>query len=322
MGLFDKFKKKNTTDSYEEVIVEEKKDEMPVEEKQEPVAPVEKEQEAPSAPVPQKQEEPSEAEVANEGRRFTLLVENAKQLAEDEGIMIAGMLYGTLHIGDEVYLLLPNHAVRTTQIDGIEIAAGQNAETAENQKVVLQFKEIKDINMVPKYTVITSIRPQDNPTVNTMIENPQLLGLSMDYPRLNKDPLYMNLLVFELCHAHFLVPARVAANTVKNDDGESVFKQDTQVRFPGIQDPMDSSKSVFTIFTDWRALANWKNLFDKNHPPKAIIMRFPDVVNVAAGNGVMLNAFGPTSIYLPAEVVDKITSLDGYKQEFGESKEA
>ena len=51
-------------------------------------------------------------------------------------------------------------------------------------------------------------------------------------------------------------------------------------------------------------------------------MRFPDVVNVAAGNGVMLNAFGPTSIYLPAEVVDKITSLDGYKQEFGESKEA
>ena len=302
MGLFDKFKKKNMEEA--------------------PVPEVEEATVKEETPGPQvKQSEPKVAEVANEGRRFTLLVENAKQLAEEEGIMLAGILYGSLQLGDEVYMLLPNHTMRTTTVDGIEIAAGQNADKAENQRVVLQFKEIKDINQVPRYTVITSIRPQDKPSVDTTIENPHLLGLSMDYPRLNKDPLYMNLLVFELCHAYFLVPARVAANTVRNEDGTSTFTQDTQVRFPGIPHPTDKTKSVFTIFTDWLALSNWKNLFDENHPPKAIIMRFPDVVNVAAGNGVTLNAFGPTSIYLPAEIIQKITSLEGYRQEFANNQE-
>ena len=84
---------------------------------------------------------------------------------------------------------------------------------------------------------------------------------------------------------------------------------------------MDSNKSVFTVFTDWLALANWKNLFDETHPPKAIIMRFPDVLNVSKDNGVIINAFGPTSIYLPNEVMQKITSLEGYKQEFGTTEQ-
>lgn len=318
MGLFDKFKKKNVEEVAEvqEEVSQAPVEEQEVKESETTVATEEEKKEAPVAESAVKQDEPQSAEVANEGRRFTLLVENAKQLAQEDGIMLAGMLYGNLQLGDEVYILLPNHVVKTTQIDGIEIGAGQNAESAENQKVVLQFKDIKDINQVPRYSVITSIRPQDKPSVNTTIENPQLLGVSMDYPRLNKDPLYMNLLIYELCHAYFLVPARVEKNPVKNGDGTATFKQDTQIRFPSIPDPVDNTKSVLTIFTDWIALANWKNLFDENHPPKAIIMRFPDVVNVSKGSGVSLNPFGPTSIYLPGEVIQRITSLEGYKQEF------
>ena len=80
-------------------------------------------------------------------------------------------------------------------------------------------------------------------------------------------------------------------------------------------------QNAFTIFTDWMALANWKNLFDEQHPPKAIIMRFPDVVNVSNGNSVVLNPYGPTTVVLPAEVVKKITMLEGYKQEFGAKEE-
>lgn len=318
MGLFDKFKKKNTevTEVQEGSVAESvcaEKEEVVEAVTEEPVTkPEEKEEAIKETPVAEdtaKQNEPQMAEVANEGRRFTLLVENAKQLSEAEGIMLAGMLYGKVQVGDSVYVLLPNHMIRMTQIDGIEIAEGQKAEWAENQKVVLQFKEIKDINQVPRYSVITSIRPQEKPSENTSVENPQLLGISMDYPRLNKDPFYMNLLIYELCHAYFLVPARVNSNAEANSAG-------TQIRFPGLPDPMDNTKSVFTIFTDWLALANWKNLFDEEHPPKAIIMRFPDVVNVINGSGVSLNPFGPTSIYLPSEVIQKITSLEGYKQEF------
>ncbi len=342
MGLFDKFKKKtveevmetsaqgtveetpveNSEEESEEASVakeEECCEETPIENKTEAEKQVK--EEAAKADAAAKNSEPQMAEVANGGRRFTLLVENAKQLAEPDGIMIAGMLYGNVKVGDEVYLLLPNHAMMMSKIDALEIAAGQNADSAENQKVVLQFKEIKDINQVPRYTVITSIRPQDKPSTDTMIENPQLLGLSMDYPRLNKDPLYMNLLIFELCHAYFLVPARVSNNPVKNGDGTATFMQDTQIRFPGMPDPTDSNKSVFTIFTDWLALANWKNLFDETHPPKAIIMRFPDVINVCKDSGVIVNPFGPTSIYLPNEVMQKITSLEGYKQEFGTTQQ-
>lgn len=345
MGLFDKFKKKtvevveetpavNTAEEVLETSVEnvvgeleeapaakeeENCEETLVENKAEAEEQVK--EEAPKSDVAAKNSEPQMAEVANEGRRFTLLVENAKQLAEPEGIMIAGMLYGKVQVGDVVYMLLPNHTMMTSQIDALEIAAGQNADSAENQKVVLQFKEIKDINQVPRYTVITSIRPQDKPSTDTTIENPHLLGLSMDYPRLNKDPLYMNLLIFEICHAYFLVPARVNNNPVKNADGTATFQQDTQIRFPGMPDPTDSNKSVFTIFTDWLALANWKNLFDETHPPKAIIMRFPDVINVCKDSGVIVNPFGPTSIYLPNDVMKKITSLEGYKQEFGTTQQ-
>lgn len=322
MGLFDKFKKKNVEVAEkvveevakQDVVEEESIAEIVKEKEVETAVAMEEEQEATTTEQVQSQNEPQMAEVANEGRRFTLLVENAKQLPEADGILLVGMLYGKVQLVDEVYILLPNHMIRTTRIDGIEIAEGQSAELAENQKVVLQFKEIKDINQVPRFSVITSIRPQDKPSENMSVENPQLLGISMDYPRLNKDPFYMNLLIFELCHAYFLVPARVNGNPLVKGDG-------TQIRFPGLPDPTDNTKSVFTIFTDWLALANWKNLFDEEHPPKAIIMRFPDVINVCNGTGVFLNPFGPTSIYLPADVIQKITSLEGYKQEFGNKTE-
>lgn len=331
MGLFDRFKKKeNEVKEIQAEAQEVAEDTLKVtEEAQEAaenalevteealeVAQEGKEEKAPEGTRQALQNNPLEAEILNDGRRFTLLVENAKQLSEEEGIMIAGNLFGSLQLGDEVFMILPNHVVKMSRIDAIEISEGQNADCARDQKVVLQFKEIKDINQVPRYTVITSIRPQNKPSVDTSVENPHLLGLSMDYPRLNKDPRYMNLLIYEICHAYFLVPARVTNNPVKNEDGTSTFKQDTQVHFPGIKDPANAGKSAFTVFTDWMALANWKNLFDEKHPPKAIIMRFADVVNVSNGSSVVINPFGPTSILLTADIIKKITQLEGYKEEF------
>ena len=138
---------------------------------------------------------PMLATVANEGRRFTMLVEDAKQLEDEQGIQLAGIVYGNIQLGDLVYFILPNNLIMYSRIDGIEIGAGQNANKAENQKVVLLFEDIKEINAVPKYTVLTSIHPQDKPEEQSAVENPQLLGLSRDFHRLAKDPHYFNIFI-------------------------------------------------------------------------------------------------------------------------------
>ncbi len=254
-----------------------------------------------------RQANPMLATVANEGRRFTMVVEDAEQLENEEGILVAGILYGNIQLGDLSYFIMPNNMIMYSRIDGIEIGEGQNANKAENQRVVLKFEEIKNINSVPKYTVLTSIHPQDKPEEHSAVENPQLLGLSRDYYRLMKDKNYLNIFVYVLCHAYYLVPAKT--------DGEN-----GQVQFPSLKDPKEPSKSIFPVFTDWYTLAGWKDLFSENRPPKAVILRFPDVVNICRGNGMMVNPFGPTAVMIPDQLLEDIINLDGYKQEFGNNQ--
>lgn len=252
---------------------------------------------------------PMLATVANEGRRFTMLVEDARQLEDEQGIQLAGIVYGNIQLGDLVYFILPNNMIMYSRIDGIEIGAGQNANKAENQKVVLLFEDIKNINAVPKYTVLTSIHPQDKPEEQSAVENPQLLGLSRDFHRLAKDQNYFNIFVYVLCHSYFLVPVKTP--------GADVVEGEGQVQFPALKDPKNPSKSMLPIFTDWIAVVGWQELFEEGKPPKAVILRFPDVVNICQGSGMILNPFGPTAVMIPGELLEQIVNVEGYKKEFG-----
>lgn len=305
MGLFKKSKKQNenVTETVEAVVKEET---------------VETEEEMAKKKEAQEQEEllrkanPMLATVANEGRRFTLLVEDAKQLEDEQGIQVAGNLYGNVQLGDLVYFILPNNMIMYSRIDGIEIGLGQNANKAENQKVVLLFEDIKDINCVPKYTVLTSIHPQDRAEEQTAVENPQLLGLSREFHRLVMDQNYFNVFIYVLCHAYFLVPVKTPGTT--GADGEE------QIQFPALKDPKDETKSIFPVFTDWIALVGWQNLFEDGKPPKAVILKFPEVINICRGSGMMLNPFGPTAVMLQEQLLEEIINLDGYKQEFGSNQ--
>ncbi len=258
-----------------------------------------------------KSENPVLESTANEGRRFTLVVENAQQLEKEQGILVGGNLYGNIQTNDMVYMILPNQKVISSKVSGIEIGKGQGANKAENQMVVLRFEDIKNINQVPKYTVLTSIHPQEKAQEQQSIENPQPLGLSRDYYRLVKDQNYFNVFVYALCHAYYLVPVR--------SEGASEDGTQERVQFPAMRDPKNENKTIFPVFTDWITLAGWKDLFEDKKPPKAVILRFPDVVKVCQGNGMMINPFGPTAVMIPDDLIAEVVKLEGYKQEFGEN---
>lgn len=341
MGLFELFKKKKDIQAdVAEVADEVKVEETAVKGAQMSEAAVEAEEavnieetvqteekivteEASVMPEESKEEKKAEAVagVANDGRRFTLLAEDAHEMENNQGIVIGGMLHGSIQKEDTVYVLLPNGMITLTKVDAIEVGPGQYAERAENQKAALHFHDIKELNKVPRFSVLTSIRPQTTVDVSTSIENPQLLGLSIDYPRLCKDQTYLNLLIYVVCHTNFIVPTSMDKEPQKNGDGTATFTQRTMVRFPSLTDPNDKSKTLFPVFTDWSALSNWKNIFDEKHPAKTMIIKFPDAVAISRGNGIVINPFGPTSILLSSETIAQIVNMEGYKKEFGKEAE-
>lgn len=260
--------------------------------------------------------------VANDHRRFTLVVDDTFQLLNDRGIVVTGKVHGKIKAGDAVYIFRPGSAVILTQVNTIEIGFGPPALEAEEQNVAIHLTDIKDKKEIAKFSVLTSIRPQSVVDVNTAVENPYLLGLSMDYNGYYQDNTYFNLLVYEICHAHFIVPMYLDKEPEKQAGGTAVFREDTHIQFISIKHPEYEAEEVFPVFTDWSALGKWKNVFDETHPPKTMIFPFPDAVTVSNNfhGGIVINPYGPVPVYLPTALVKQITAMEGYRKEFGEGK--
>ncbi len=325
MGLFDRFKKQKNEVEEATVTEEMHKDAEEVvaakKEAQEATEEIKTAKKEAQEVVREAATEAEKSANAKEIRRFTFLVEDLSALPEEQGVVVGGFLYGAVQKGDEVYVIQPAGNIITTKVYGIEVGPNQTADSAQNQKITMLLRDIKNEAQVPKYTVLTSIKPQTTINAKVAVENPQLLGMSMDYPRLCKDNTYINLLVYVLCHAHYIVPARVDKEPENNGDGTATIKQESKMRFPSLLDPADKTKNVFPVFTDWLAMANWKNLFDETHPPKSVIMRFPEVMAVCKRSSVVINAFGPTPVFLPEKMIEQIVGMEAYQQEFGANAE-
>lgn len=291
MGLFKKSKKKNNESVNTVANVNEEKPSRQV-----------------ASDTVTEQDNPLLKAVANDGRRFTMLAEKVILLEGGQGIQVTGVIYGNLQLDDLVYFILPNNMIMYSRVDGIEIGEGQSAGKAENQGVVLFFKDIKDVNCVPKYTVLTSIHPQDRTEEQATVENPHLLGLSRDFHRLSGDSEYFNIFIYVLCHAYFLVPVKTPEGGGKEMEG--------QVQFPSLKDPKNPNKTLFPVFTDWLTLVGWQALFEEGKPPKAVVLRFPEAVNICKGSGMILNPFGPTAIMISDKLIEQIVNVEGYKKEF------
>lgn len=285
MGIFDKFKKKKEYISETEKATETKLE---------------------------------DGTVANNGCRFTFMVEDVFSIKE-QGIIVVGFVKGRVSVGDAYYLYHPSEPIGVGMIEGMESAPRQMCSTAENQHVAIKIGNMKKEN-VPCFTVLSSIRPQTLIDVNKAVENPQLLGLMSGYDRFCENVGYMNILIYQIVHAKFLLAMYVDKELDQNDNGIVTFNENTTIGFPTVTS--NDNKSAVPVFTDWTALAKWTNVFSEQHLPKTAINSFQDVVCISSnGNdGIVINPFGKNPIFLSNDMITKIVNAEGYRKEFGEGK--
>lgn len=269
---------------------------------------------------PQGPEEKEDELCADGGRRFTFLVTETTKI-EPNGISVKGNIHGKLKKDDAAYIISPNGNITLSKIDLIETDDNKNADEAKDEPITLIFLDFKSAEQVAKYSVITSIRPQAVIDVDKAVENAQLLGLTMEYGSLCSDPNYYSLLVYVICHAHFIAPIYIDNAPQQNGDGTATFNKDSKIGFINITDQKDASKSFQPIFTDWDALKLWKGVFDEEHPAKTMVLRFPDVEAIAKNSqGAVINPYGPVPILLLNDFINRITRSEGYQNEFVKNK--
>ncbi len=254
-------------------------------------------------------------------RRFTLLVEDAVRPSRVQGTIVIGMLHGKVREGDTIYLYQSSKPAMELVVNGIETGPRKAVNVAQNQQVGLCL-DVGEKDAIPRYAVISSISPQEAADT-AMVENPRLLGLSMEYPRLHTNQDYINLLLYELCQARFVVPFYMDQPPLPNPDGTLSFGKDAKVGFPSLRKSGDEARSVFPVFTDGGALWNWKDAFHPEQPKQIAQIRFPEVIrHVKNGNeGMVLNPFGPVPVFLPLDLLEKVEQTDVYRKLSGVEKE-
>lgn len=267
----------------------------------------------------QKNVEQQSVDYANDGRKFTYMVEDAVQLKDQQGIVVLGTIHGTICEGDAAYIMCPGNAITLTEVSGLELKPQGKVKEASNQPVAIWLKDIKDKSQIARFSVLTSIRPQTVVDVDAAVENPYVLGLAREYGRFYKEPEYINLLVYQIAHGHYITPVYMNKEPQKQENGTCVMGEGTTMGFLSLKHPQDATKDVFPVFTDWEELHKWKNVFSKEHPPKTVILRFPDCVAFVLKNsaGMVLNPFGTAPVFLPIDLIKNIVNTEGYQAEFG-----
>ena len=257
----------------------------------------------------------------NEKRRFSLLVEDAVEVQRLEGMMVLGTIHGKIKEGDTVYLYQSSKPPMELKVLGLETGPRVTAEIAKNQKVGVCLN-VEDKSMISRYSVLSSVSPKEMLKKNE-VENPRLLGLTMEYQRLHEVPEYFNLLLYELCFARFAAPFYMGEPPVPHPDGTVRFSENAKVGIPSLKKSGDEGKTVFPVFTDVGALWKWKDAFHKDQPRQTVVLRLADVISFARNghDGIVINAFGPVAVYLPMDLLEQMAQTDMYKKIF-EKKEA
>ncbi len=272
-------------------------------------------------------EQPAKAEAessANEVRRFTLLVEDTFQL-KDAGVVVAGTVRGTIQKDDAIYILHPGSTVTLATVNGLETKIGDEMKqltTATDISVGVLISDVKDKSEIQKYSLLTNIRPQPSIDVTTSVENPYVLGMSCEYGRFQKEAEYLNLLIYEIVRAHYLVPVFLDKEPESDGSGKAVFTENTTMSFPSLPHPEHDGEHVFPVFTDWNELNKWTGLFNEERPAKTMIFRFPDCSAFATKehSGMVINPYSESPIFLPAAMIENIRNSSGYQDEFVKEK--
>lgn len=270
---------------------------------------VEKEEAKTKAEETTKSEEKSTA--PTEERRFTIVVENVYKMKDDRGIVVSGNVHGTVNTHDKVYILHPllPQGVEA-EIEEIEEGPMNMVDTATNSRVGVRFASIKDGNTVPRFSVVTNIRPQSVPSPKYPAESPYLLGLSYEYNRLLKDSTFANIFTFAVFSSRYVTPVRMEIDMEKSSDGKAVLKQGSQISFRLLQKPDNKELRALPVFTDWDALRRWTNAFEGETDPKTFFLSFEQCADIGLKNGgFVINPFGPSPIYVSHENIKGILQM-------------
>lgn len=254
-------------------------------------------------------------------RRYTLMVEEVFENARYEGIMAMGNLHGKLKEGDGMYLYRPNMPVIRVQVEMIESGPQVVVEMAKNQRVAVGIN-LEDAKEVPRYSVLSSVPPQEQVSETVPVENPYLFGMMMEYKRLYENPGYMNCLLHGLCTANLLEPLYMDQPPLPNPDGTLSFGEGANVGIRSIRKWDDENASLFPAFTDLGALHLWKEAFHPDQPKRTLAFNMPAVLDhVERGHaGLIVNPFGPVPVFFKAELLQTVKNSEGYQKLFPETK--
>jgi len=321
MGFFDKFSKKdkNSVDELADkadklISTEAKKNdsdtadlEKKVEEvKNQVAAAVEKNAEK------TEKDENKTVKVPTEEERFTLLVEDAFQLKDGQGVVIGGNLHGSVKNHDVVYILHPILGDSlTAEIEGIEDGPMSMVESASNCKVGIRFTSVKDRNQIPRFSVVTNIRPVDKPTrEEPNAESPFLLGLCREYERLIKDGAYQSIFTFAVFSSRYITPVKVDVDTINTTESRAVLKKDSKVSFKLLHKPDDENVLALPVFTDYYELKLWKEAYDGNEQPQNFFMTFEQCAEIGLKNGgFVINPFGSRPVFVSNDNIQHVLQM-------------
>lgn len=268
---------------------------------------------------------PEAAGCGDDGRRFTLVVEEAHRAGDGQGVTVAGMVRGEIRTGDAVYIIQPGGHIAQGGVSGLERREedGQavSAESAEDVPVNLTLAGLGERAEPRKFSVLTNISPQPMVDVHTAVENPCVLGLSHEYARFRGDAEYLEIMIAEIVHAHYLVPVFVNQEPETDGAGRAVFTQGTSMSFPSLAHPAEEGKTLFPVFTDWEALSQWKGVYQEKRPPKAMIFRFQDVSTCSTHQnaGMVINPFSRNPVLLSERTLETIKQSEAYRRVCGEA---
>lgn len=316
MGLFGKKSKKdkNTVDELADkadklISVEEKKDTAESGEVEKKVEEVKKE----VASAVEKAAADSKAPVkSSEKRRFTLLVEDAFQLKDNQGVVVGGNVHGVVKDHDKVYILHPilGELVQA-EIDGIEEGPMNMVNTAENTRVGLKFTSIKDRNKIPKYSVVTNIRPISKLTKEEPdAESPFLLGLCSEYDRLIQNGAFQSIFTFAVFSSRYITPVKVEVDMERTTEDRAVIKKDSKISFKLIRKPDDESILALPVFTDSTELRKWKQAYIDNEQPQNFFMTFEQCADIGLKNGgFVINPFSEFPVFVSNDNIKHVLKV-------------
>ena len=250
----------------------------------------------------------------NEGRRYFLMAENAECDEEKNEAKVTGIVYGTCKKDDIVFLYRNDGRALGSKIIDIEVHNGQVFEPADETSqtkarltIAIDFKKVglTAENAVPKFSVVTSVRPPvAGKDGKTAIENPSLSGLMFRYPEFKTDREYLNHLTTNIVNGRFLIPAM-------NPDGQTDANGKKKLQLIMFTKKEDPNKRIMPLFTDLQALYLWRKVFEGDKKPSIVVMSFLEAAKFIEKEGfdIALNPSGPVSVGLPAKAAASLAAI-------------